>query len=90
MKWKVLQGRLVLELMEVHNDWDRYMDQDKKNPKLNFSSEGALGCKIRPGSGGTTNISSKRGYQGLFIASLMTLVICLLVFCSCTCEIFFS
>ena len=32
MKWKVLQGRLVLELMEVHNDWDRYMDQDKKIP----------------------------------------------------------
>lgn len=61
-----------------------------KNPKLNFSNKGALGCKIRPRSGGITNISSKRGYQGLFIASLMTLVICLLVFCSCTCEIFFS
>lgn len=89
MKWKVLQGRLMLELTKVHNDWGRYMDQDK-NPKLNFSNKGALGCKIRPRSGGITNISSKRGYQGLFIASLMTLVICLLVFCSCTCEIFFS
>lgn len=41
-----------------------------KTPKLNFSSEGALGCKISPGSGGTANISSKRGYQGLGTAEL--------------------
>ena len=31
MKWKVLQGRLMLELTKVHNDWGRYMDQDKKS-----------------------------------------------------------
>ena len=35
-----------------------------KNLKLNLSSEGALGSKIRPGSGGTTDISNKRWFQG--------------------------
>lgn len=35
-----------------------------KTLKLNLSSGGALGSKMRPGSGGTTDISNKRWFQG--------------------------